>query len=172
MSYVRSGPSLGAVVVSVWLAGGVTSFASAVATAALVLRDASNRVSATELVGSLAGGLVIGTALGAALVYAILSWDEGGGPTYGRAFVALLAGKLVGLVVLVLIAQAAAGENDGLGWAALPLTSLGYVPVGSLGLVASVWILMSAPRPEGIDVPRSGGTPWEYKLPPGAQWRE
>jgi hypothetical protein len=144
MPPVGRAPSLGAVAVAVWAAGGVTSFATAFVAAAAVLHDPPAAQSTTLLVFYLAGGLVVGTALGAALVLAILSFDASGEMTYARAFCALLAGKLAGVFLLLAIGQATAGTDPGS--ALLPLASLAFVPVGSIGLVVSIWILMTPPR--------------------------
>jgi hypothetical protein len=185
----RSSPSLLSTVIAVWLAGAGTSFAGTLVVSALLFSrsdDGTLQVpSSTALLVACVASVVLGAALGAAIVYAVLAWDgsAGGGVSYARALAALLAGKLVGLLVLAWLAAAWLDETEAVGGEvpaessgvvvgllALPLSSLLLTPVSSLGFVVSVLIVMSGSSSSSRR--SSGDTPWEYKLPPGASWRE
>ena len=173
--YDRAGPSFTSVLFAVYVAGGLASFATRRIAAGIILgsadqhlsrADAVHRLLLAELVASLLASVIAG-----GIVYFILSMD-GVGPSFLRAVVGVAVGSGIGTVIalyVVLAERPPAGAAQGAPFVDA-LRSLAYAPLMLVGLFVSA-LIIQAGSGRRASLP-SGETPWEYKLPPGATWRD
>jgi hypothetical protein len=177
--YDRERPSFATAFFAVYVAGAITALGSnALLSSVLAVQD--HRRKSTPSLALLASAevlsLVISSAVAALVVWGVLSF-EGAAPTYRRTFVAMLAGNVASVATVIILATQAARTlpSPGSTNALLPLAwtarSLLLAPFAWLGLLLSVWIICGAREP--LQRARaSKAEQWEYKLPPGASWRE
>jgi hypothetical protein len=171
----RAGPSFVSVVFAVYVSGGIASLATSRIAAGVVLGSSDQHLSRADAVHKYllaqALTLVVTTVVAAGIVYFILALD-GSGPSFLRALFGVAVGSAIGSAIALYVvlemrpptgpAQAAPFVNA--------VQSLVYAPLMFVGLFVSALIIYAG---SGRIVPTtSGEMAWEYKLPPGATWRQ
>lgn len=128
---------------------------------------AVNRYAVTVVGGALVASIAAGV-----VVFVILGLDG-----YGPSLLRSLLGMAVGGVVTAIIQLSFTLDlidKTGTGVSVTPavdaLRSLAYLPLSFAGLFISTLIISSGVGRQTATGP--GGSPWEYKLPPGTKWRD